>query len=190
MNILGKKVTLRAIEREDLDSLHRWGNDPKIQSTMGGIHFPSSKMFHEKWLESIQGDQENQRFAIESLSESTGILGISSLINIDWRNNRAWHGIMLGDVQTHGRGYGRDAVMATMRYAFDELHLKRLDGQMIEYNEGSVRFYCDKLGWKREGLARDWYYTKGRYWDKIIVGVTREDYAALIEATDYWGESS
>jgi RimJ/RimL family protein N-acetyltransferase len=109
-------------------------------------------------------------------------------MDINWRNNRAWHGVMLGDVDTRGKGYGKDAVMATMRYAFDEMHLERLDGQMIEYNTGSVKFYCDKLGWKKEGVARNWYYTKGRYWDKIIVGVTRQDYAEFIERTRYWDE--
>ena len=186
MNILGKKVMLRAIEKKDLDLLHRRGNDPGIQSQMGGIHFPSSRMFHEKWLEDIQGEQTNQRFVIEPLEEDTGIIGLSSLINIDWRNNRAWHGVMLGDVETHGRGYGRDAVMATMRYAFDELHLERLDGQMIEYNERSIKFYCDKLGWKREGVARNWFYTQGRYWDKVMVGVTRSDYCELLDTTAYW----
>ena len=186
MNIVGKKVTLRAVERTDLDLLHRWGNDPIIQSQMGGIHFPTSKMFHEKWLEDLQGDHNNQRFAIEPIEEDISIIGLSSLMNIDWRNNRAWHGVMLGDSATHGRGYGHDAVMTTMRYAFEELHLERLDGQMIEYNHRSIKFYCDKLGWKQEGVARNWYYTKGRYWDKIMVGVTRQDYAELLQATNYW----
>ena len=35
--------------------------------------------------------------------------------------------------------------MATMRYAFDELNLARLDGSMIEYNESSLAMYCS--GW-------------------------------------------
>jgi RimJ/RimL family protein N-acetyltransferase len=95
---------------------------------------------------------------------------------------------MLGNVDTRGKGYGKDAVMATMRYAFEELNLHRLDGQMIEYNTGSVEFYCDKLGWKREGVARDWYYTKGRYWDKVMVGITHQDYTQLLDETRYWDE--
>jgi RimJ/RimL family protein N-acetyltransferase len=113
-------------------------------------------------------------------------IGLSSLVDINWRNNRAWHGIMLGPVDTRGKGYGFDAVMATMRYAFDEMHLERLDGQMIEYNTRSINFYCAKLGWKEEGRRRNWYYTKGRYWDQVIVGVTRQDYFELLERTHYW----
>jgi len=184
MNIKGKKVILRAIEEDDLILLHKWANDPETQGAMGYIHFPSSMSFHRKWFEKLQDDDLNQRFAIEA--PNVGLIGLSSLVDINWRNNRAWHGIMLGDVDIRGKGYGFDAVMATMRYAFEEMHLERLDGQMIEYNTLSIHFYCKKLGWKEEGRRRNWYYTKGRYWDQVIVGITRQDYFELLEQTNYW----
>lgn len=184
MNILGKKVLLRAIEESDLELLHKWGNDPQTQAAMGNIHFPTSKLFHKNWLMRLEEENLNKRFSIDT--DDLGLIGITSITNIDWRNNHAWHGVMLGDKNIRGKGYGYDAVMATMRYAFDELHLERLDGQMIEYNTGSVKFYCDKLGWKREGINRNWYFTQGRYWDRIIVGVTRQDYQELIAKTNYW----
>lgn len=187
MNIKGKKVTLRAIEQEDLLLLQKWANDPQIQTLMGTIYFPSSKIFHQKWFEKLHEEPLNQRFAIEA--PELGLIGISSLMNIDWQNNRAWHGVMLGDVDIRGKGYGFDAVMATMRFAFDEMHLERLDGQMIEYNTASIRFYCEKLGWKKEGVCRRWYYTQGRYWDKIMVGITRQDYLDLLERTKYWNDN-
>lgn len=140
--------------------------------------------FHMRWFEKLKDDQLNQRFAIEA--PDVGIIGLSSIINIDWRNNHAWHGMMLGDIDIRGKGYGTDSVMATMRYAFDELHLQRLDGAMIEYNEASIAFYCGKLGWKEEGRRRSFYFGRGRYWDQVVVGVTREDYQRLIEETHYW----
>ncbi len=184
MNIKGKKVILRAIEEKDIDLLHKWSNDPSTQDIMGDIHFPSSMDFHKKWFENLKDQPLNQRLAIDA--PSIGIIGISSIINIDWRNSHAWHGIMLGDADIRGKGYGIDSVMATMRYAFDELHLERLDGSMIEYNKISIDFYCTKLGWKVEGKRRNYYYRKGRYWDQIIVGITKEDYYQLIEKTTYW----
>jgi RimJ/RimL family protein N-acetyltransferase len=76
--------------------------------------------------------------------------------------------------------------MATMRYAFDELHFERLDGSMIEYNEVSISFYCGKLGWKEEGRRRNYYYRRGRYWDQVVVGITREDYYELVKQGKYW----
>ena len=81
-----------------------------------------------------------------------------------------------------------DTVMTVMRYAFEELHLERLDGDIIEHNEASVRLYVGRCGWKEEGRQRRWHFRQGRYWDKIIVGVTRDDYAELAATTGYWAE--
>lgn len=184
MNIEGKKIILRAIEESDLTLLHKWANDPKTQDIVGDIHFPSSFEYQKKWFSNLQNDHLNQRFAIES--KEIGLIGISSIMHIDWKNNHAWHGIVLGDVDIRGKGYGIDTVMATMRYAFDELHLERLDGSIIEYNRTSYSFYCEKLGWKVEGSKKNYYYRKGRYWDQIIVGITRKDYEELLQKTNYW----
>ena len=184
MNIQGKKVILRAIEQGDLVLLHQWANDPVTQDIMGGVHFPSSLDWHYKWFQNLKDDHLNQRFAIQSPDE--GFIGLSTLINIDWRNNHAWHGIMLGDKDIRGKGYGFDSVMATLRYAFDELHLERLDGAMIEYNEASLHLYINKCGWKKEGIKKNFYYRKGKYWDQIIVGITREDYYEHIARINYW----
>jgi len=184
MNILGKKVTLRAIEEKDLELLHKWANDPALQDIMGNIYFPSSLEFHKNWFRGLANDTSNQRLAIDA--PEVGLIGISSIKNIDWRNNRAWHGIMLGDIDIRGKGYGMDAVMATMRYAFDELHLARLDGSIIEYNTTSFSFYCDKLGWKVEGRRRNYYFHKGRYWDQVVVGITHQDYLDLLDKLKYW----
>lgn len=186
MNIKGNKIILRAIEEDDLPLLHKWANDPETQDIMGNIHFPSSFEFQKNWYKGLQGDNLNQRFAIDTTE--MGIIGLSSLIQIDWRNNHAWHGIVLGDKDIRGKGYGIDAVMATMRYAFDEMHLERLDGSIIEYNKVSYSFYCGKLGWKEEGIRRNYYYRKGRYWDQIIVGITRQDYQELLATNNYWNE--
>lgn len=186
MNILGNKVILRAIEEDDIPILHRWANDPALQDIIGNIYFPSSLEFHKNWFTNLQKDNLNQRFAIDTKDQ--GIIGISSIMNIDWRNNHAWHGVMLGDKDIRGKGYGQDAVMATMRYAFDEMHLERLDGSIIEYNKISYSFYCEKLGWKKEGIRRNYYFRKGKYWDQIIVGITKADYQELLEKTNYWHE--
>jgi RimJ/RimL family protein N-acetyltransferase len=187
MNFKGKKVTLRAIEEEDLSLLHRWSNDPDIWYQLGGWHFPSSRDLITDWFLKLKSDPLDQRFAVEA--PEIGLIGTANLVEIDWKNNHAFHGMMLGDKDIRGKGYGIDTIMAVMRYAFEELHLVRLDGSMIEYNEISLNIYLKKCGWKEEGRQRNWYFRRNRYWDKILVGVTREDYAELMEATHYWDQA-
>jgi len=184
MNIKGRLVTLRAIEKADLPILQNWANLPEIQNLLGGWHFPSSVAITEKWFERIQADDSNQRFAIESPEHE--LIGTANLVEINWKDRNAFHGIMLGDKAILGKGYGTDTIMAIMKYSFEELGLERLDGSIIEYNEISYKLYIEKCGWKEEGRKKNWYWRKNRFWDKIIVGINRDDYQGLIAKNNYW----
>ena len=127
----------------------------------------------------------NQRFAIETPTD--GLIGTANLVNIDWKNNHAtFGGLMLGNKEIRGKGYGMDTSMAIMHYAFDELHFERLDGLIIEYNAASIHLFLEKCGWKEEGRQRNWYFRKNRYWDKILIGITRKEYYDFIREIPYW----
>jgi RimJ/RimL family protein N-acetyltransferase len=178
MNVLGKKIVLRAIESEDLHILQKWANEPDIQYLLGGWHFPINRENHQKWFSNLSTNSLDQRFVIETLD--LGIIGMANIVNIDWKNKNAFHGMLLGDKDIRGKGYGTDTVMTIMKYAFEELGLNRLDGSMIEYNEASLKMYIEKCGWKEEGRQNQWYYRKGRYWDKILVGITKNEYYELV----------
>lgn len=184
MSILGRNVILRAIEPEDLKQIHTWGNDSELWKLLGGWHFPTSMVSTQKWVEKMEDDHQNVRLAITT--EAEGLLGLANILNIDWKNKNAFHGMLLGDAAVRGKGFGLDTVMAIMRYAFDDLGLARLDGSMIEFNQASLSLYCGKCGWRQEGVQRNWYYRGGRFWDRILVGITREDYQILISETNYW----
>ena len=184
MNVLGKNVRLRSIEREDLPLIQKWGNDPEIQNLLGGWHFPTNEDDVSKWFSAISANSLNQRFAIDT--DDHGLIGTANLVDIDWKNKNAFHGMMLGDKDIRGKGYGYDTVMAIMRYAFEELGLQRLDGSIIAYNEPSIKLYVGKCGWTEEGRQRNWYFRKNRFWDRILVGVTREDYFNKLAELNYW----
>jgi len=61
---------------------------------------------------------------------------------------------MIGDKSNRGKIFAFDSVMAIMRYAFDELGLERLDGDMIESNQLSINFYTKRCGWTIEGRKK------------------------------------
>lgn len=186
MNIRGKKVELKAIEREDLSFLHEWSNNPEINYMLGGWHFPSSTADQEKWYDSLSVSSLNQRFAIHT--PDLGLIGMANLVNINWKDRNAFHGMLLGDKDMRGKGYGVDTIMAISKYAFEELGLMRLDGSMISYNEASIGVYTKKCGWKVEGVKKNAYFRKNQWWDQVIVGLTKDDYFKLIESNSYWNE--
>lgn len=185
MNIIGKQICLRAIEKKDLPLLQKWANDPEIQNMLGGWHFPTSELDQERWFASLSCTSKDQRFAIEV--PKIGLIGTANLVSIDWKNRNAFHGIMLGETNMHRKGYGVDTLMALMRYAFDELGLDRLDTDIIESNVASLKLHIDKCGWLVEGRKPQWYFRQGRKWDKVLLGVTKKRYREIISLNPYWG---
>lgn len=186
MNIQGKKVTLRALERTDMEELRSFHNDPEIGYLLGGWSHPISSDQQNKWFDGLANDPHHLRFAIDTPTD--GFIGISTITNIDFKNRSAYHGIMIGKKNMHGHGYGRDTVMATMKYAFEELGLHRLDGDIVEHNIPSYHLYVQKCGWKKEGVLREHVYRKNQYYDRIIVGILKSDYDELCEQNNYWNE--
>jgi len=98
----------------------------------------------EKWYEALHVNSLNQRYAIETTEH--GIIGTANLVDINWKDRNAFHGILIGEKDTRGKGYALDTIMAIMRYSFEELGLNRLDTTIIANNEASLKLYIDKCG--------------------------------------------
>ena len=83
-----------------------------------------------------------------------------------------------------GKGYGTDAVMALMEYAFDELRLVRLDTTIIEYNLISQKLY-KKCGWDIEGVKKKAIYREGKHYDLFVAGITNDEYYVIKKSLGY-----
>ncbi|MDB6144813.1 MAG: putative acyltransferase [Pseudomonas sp.] len=174
MSIRGKRIVLRALEIEDLPLLHAWSNDEALWTMLGGWHFPTSKASQLAWLTHLKDDHLNQRFGIEV--QGHGLIGTANLVDIDWKNGTAEHGMMIADPTLRGKGYGTEVISTVMRYAFYELGLSRLSTTIIQYNEASLATYTRKTPWRIEGNQRQWYFRKGQRWDRYLLGVTVDEY--------------
>jgi RimJ/RimL family protein N-acetyltransferase len=183
--IKGKTVLLRAPEATDLELLNRWANDPGIWRHLTGWHFPYSTRSTAEWIASRQAsDQRDQVFCIDV--PGVGLVGTSSLHEIDWKNRRALQGMMIGDERNRGKGYAVDAQMALLRYVFDELGLQRLHSEIIDSNERSIRFY-QKCGWTVDGRQAEFYFREGQWHGRVLIGITRQGYQDHCAKTGYWG---
>lgn len=186
MNIRGKRITLRAIEAEDLPLLHAWLNRPEIASGLGDIHFPSSRAQQLKWFERAQTDERTIRLAVQ---DAEGVLlGYTGFWNIHWRDRRAEHALVVGDARYQGRGFGREIIMTAARYAFEEMDLYRLDANILETNPASLKAY-QSCGYRIEGTLRGHALRRGRRVNRLLLGLLAEEYFALVRASNYWDEA-
>lgn len=183
MNIKGKYVMLRAMGKGDMEMVCSMFNDPELEDAVVGWSFPLSLEQQNRWFENNMSDNYNFRFIIETSND--GAVGIATLINIDWKNRHAEHGIKLANKERRSKGIGTDSVMAIMRYAFDELGLNRLNGSWFSNNLASKGMYM-KCGWKEEGIRRQYVFKKGEYRDLVEVGILASEYYELISKNHYW----
>lgn len=185
MNFYGKRVVLRAIERADLEALARFHNDPAIAGTLE-FGWPISMAAQERFFERNAGDDRSKRLVIET--KEFGVIGYTGLWGIDWVDRRATNGIIIGRPEAQGRGYATDAIWAVMRAAFDYVGLHRLDAEIFEFNQPSLKLYLGRCGWREEGRRRQHVFRDGRHWDRVLVGITRDEYRSKAEAEGYWSD--
>ena len=103
-----------------------------------------------------------------------------SLEDILWAHGVAWLGIGIGDRDQWGKGYGRDAISLVLSYAFRELNLHRVQLSVFEYNERAIALY-EKLGFRQEGVYREFMQREGRRYDMYLYGILRSEWEAALK---------
>lgn len=179
----GKKIKLRAIEEKDLELLQQWHNDPIMADMVVGWSFPVSMAGQDKWLRASLEDERNVRLVVESKEE--GVIGLTGLWDIDRHNRHALTALKIGPRNLKGRGYGTDAILTMMSYAYYYIGLNRLWGLILPYNIPSYKAYVKKCGWKVEGRFRQHIFRRGRLYDLLYVAALREDFRKWPAAQDY-----
>lgn len=177
MNITGNRVYLRAMEISDMELYRADINRPETEGAIVGWSYPVSSRQQELWFERASGDRANQRFTIVNM-ETDEPVGMISLVNIDMKNGVAYNGIRMFGDGNKGRGYGTDALLALMDYAFNQLRLNRLEADILESNKPSQGLY-KKCGWEVEGLKREAVYKNGGFVNQLHLGILKADYEKI-----------
>ena len=173
MTIPGRRVRLRAIERSDIPTFVRWFNDPEVGQYLQ-MYMPMSLAEEERWFEPQLTSVDSRVFGIETLDgRHIGNLGLH---NLDWNERCAVLGIVIGEKDYWGKGYGTDAVNTVLRFAFEQMNLHRIQLSVYAYNERAVRCY-EKCGFRHEGRMRSKHFFSGEYHDELIMGILRDEFS-------------
>ena len=170
--IAGEHVILRAFEREDAERCYRWMNDPNIVRTLKS-RYPIAFQNEIEWLDRAMHDSASERhFAIERKDDRTHI-GNASIHDIEWVSRVASFGLFIGEPTAWNRGFGSDAIRTLMRFAFDEMNLRKLRINVFDYND-RAKHVLETHGFVQEGRLRAEFYRDGTYHDIVILSVFRD----------------
>ena len=165
--LLGKRVTLRAMEPEDLEVLYTLENDTTLWD-ISSVNVPYSryllKQFIAKGTHDIYTDGQ-LRLMIESVEEGT-VVGMAHLVDFKARHMSAEIGIVLAK-DYRNRGYGTEVLELMEKYVQEFLHLRQLYSYVSVKNTASVKLFL-KAGYEPPCTLKNWLYIGDEFIDTKI----------------------
>jgi RimJ/RimL family protein N-acetyltransferase len=167
--IRGERVVLRPVEDADVPHIHRWMNHPDVWRNMD-YERPFS-------LEDAREDVERSRadgvpFTIEVDGRPIGRIGLNQFRR---RDRIAAAYLYIGEPEAGGHGYAIDAFDTLLAYAFERFDLWQVELWTLADNAKAIHVYT-KLGFVEEATLRDRSWKEGRWVDRMVMSVTRDEF--------------
>jgi RimJ/RimL family protein N-acetyltransferase len=171
----GDKVSLGPVKKEYIEDYLKWLNDPELTQFLF-IYRPLTREMEEDWFNSLKNRDNFFIFAILIYDQVNNdkLIGNCS-IDVDWKNRIGNCGIMIGVKDYQGKGYGTEAMELLVEYGFNTLNLNRIELETYDYNIRALKSY-KKVGFKQEGIKRQAIFINGKYHDRIIMGILKEEW--------------
>ncbi len=170
--IRGGSVTLRPVDERDHPLIHRWQNDPEVWWWMDYERPFSLQDIAEA---EARSRAEGHPFIIEADGRPIGKIGLNQFRR---RDRICSLYIYIGEPGAWSNGYGRDAIMALLGYAFDRLDLHMVELWSLAPNERALRAYA-ACGFVADATLRDRSFKDGAFVDRVIMSVTRQEFGRI-----------
>ncbi len=169
------KIILRALTSQDLNDTLRWHNQEDIRMMYSGHPFPVNLELEQKWYEKILTSNFPTTVFGISIKDSSTLIGISMLKDINMINRVAEFAIYIGDENYRGKGYSYEATLETLNFAFNQLGLNRIFLKVLQENDAAIKLYL-KAGFQKEGVLRKAVFKNNEYKDEFIMSILEAEY--------------
>jgi len=172
---------LVALEKQHALLLQQWLSQPSILATATlEAAAPWSLRRAEKLIEQNEDSHTGYIFGV-LCAKCDRLIGFASLGFIDWKNRSGYVGLVIGDSSHRGLGIGKQALSLLLDFAFGELALHRVYGEVLATNKISARM-VDSLGFALEGIKREACFRNGVFLDVYIYGLLAHEWSANKES--------
>jgi RimJ/RimL family protein N-acetyltransferase len=187
INVSGARVALGPLTREHVELYQRWQNDPLVTRTLAA----SRPWTHEQMAAAFSDTAaaaDQTHFTVYERATWRPI-GSTYLSDIDQRNGTAEFGIVIGESDARGRGYGAEATRLTLDYAFSALGLRNVLLVVYAHNEAGIRAYA-KAGFREIGRRHECKRRGELRWDVLYMEALAREFVSPVLANVFMPDSA
>jgi len=170
--MVGNKCYLSPVSLEDVEKYTEWINDMEtglfVNFAAGVYHIEKERLALENTI------KENSVFAIidKDTNKAIGISGIHGKNNVD---RTGTFGIFIGDKSYWSQGFGAEATMLILDFAFNILNLNNVNLDVVDFNKRGIKCY-EKCGFKYAGIRRQAKFMAGIYHDVLTYDILASEF--------------
>jgi len=168
-----EEVRLRAMLPEDCNYIEKLDSEAWSMASQEMALPPVKKVSSCDNSEIVMNDHKPV-FSIENLDGN--YVGDIRFNDINERHGTFEIGISIWR-NYKNKGYAKAAVKILLAYAFNERRLNKCNVDCIDCNYASIALW-KSLGFQQEGVIREEFFMNGIFHNKIIFGLTANEYKA------------
>lgn len=171
----GSKTLLCPIQESDIPFFQHMVNDAEVQKFIT-IDWPLTTVGQQRWFEKVSEPDPN-RVAVAVRTHDGTLIGNMEMRFLE-KKRSAETGSLIGRGDFRGKGYGTDAKMTLLNYAFNERAVRKVTSRIIGYNIRS-RKYARKCGYRFTARIPGEYFRFGKWRSEVIYTCWREEWLPL-----------
>ena len=149
------KITLRALEPDDIELLYSWENNEEIWNVSQTLA-PFSKHILAIYIQNSDKDiYESKQLRLMIDDSNNHTVGAIDLFDFDPFNQRLGIGILIQKEADRSQGFAKSALALMIDYCFDKLKLHQVYANIGETNVASINLFS-QVGFRLEGTKKDW----------------------------------
>ena len=173
--LAGSRILLAPVQVSDAGLFQKWMLDPAVTRNLNSIVLMPTIGEEKRWVQKIQKSRND--VALSIVLKRTGcVVGNCGLHRIDWRCGSAEFGIMVGEKSVWNKGFATEATRLLVDFGFRVLRLQSVHLIHLADHLSAHRVY-EKAGFSGAGILRDRFFVDGKFFDGVLMDITRSDWA-------------
>jgi RimJ/RimL family protein N-acetyltransferase len=173
----GKKVILRPVIEADLPYFQRWINNPGNNRFLT-VHWPQSDQQEQAWFDRVAKSGPD-KITVAVCTHDHTLIGNMAL-DVNQCKKSAITGSIIGNPEFQGKGFGSDAKMLLLDYAFNWCGMRKVTSKIIAFNGRSVA-YAKKCGYRHMATIEQEHFRDGKWHDELQYVVFCDEWKVIWE---------